>query len=89
MIASLEKSALDQVLTPVAHCFTPAVARKVASLRADPQFQARMDEFARKANEGELSEEEYSEYEAYVEAIDIISILQSKARRTLVDSNGG
>ena len=74
------------MLDPVARCFTPDVASQIASLRADATWQARLDAFAGKANDGELTEEEREEYDAYVEAIDLISILQAKARQILANS---
>ena len=83
MSTSHADTVLDEVLDPVARCFTPDVARQVAALRANPQLQARLDGLARKANEDELTEEERDEYLAYVEAIDLVSILQAKARQIL------
>ena len=85
MSTSHADTVLDEVLDPVARCFTPDVARQVAALRANPQLQARLDGLARKANEDELTEEERDEYLAYVEAIDLVSILQAKARQILRD----
>lgn len=70
------------MLDPVARCFTADVARQVAALRADSKLQARLDALARKANEGELSEDEHEEYDAYVEALDLVSILQAKPNRS-------
>ena len=61
-------------------CLTPEVAREIADLRADPELQARLDELAAKANEGALTEQERADYRAYIDAIDLISVLQSKAR---------
>jgi hypothetical protein len=55
------------MLEPVARCFTPAVAKQIAELTA-------------KCNEGQLTETEKREYQAYVEAIDLVGILQAKAR---------
>jgi hypothetical protein len=74
---------LDKMLEPVARCFTPAVAKQIAELRADPPTQARIDELAAKCNEGELTETEKREYQAYVDAIDLLGILQAKARNML------
>jgi len=74
---------LDRFLEPVTDALTPRVARKIAGLRADAQTQARVDKLAAKANLGELTPEEDAEYKAYVEAADIMGILQSKARRFL------
>jgi len=71
---------LDKMLEPVARCFTPAVAQQIVELRADLLTQARIDELAAKCNEGELTEAEQHEYGAYVEALDLIGILQAKAR---------
>ena len=78
-----ESTILDKMLEPVARCFTPAVAKQIAELRADLVTQARIDELAAKCNEGELSGAEKREYGAYVEAIDLIGILQAKARTLL------
>ena len=71
---------LERLLEPLKECFTPEVADRVANLRADPETQQRLDELAAKANEGELSDDERDEYRAYVDAIDVIGILQAKAR---------
>ena len=54
-------------------------------MRARPEEQARIDELADKASEGSLTAEERAEYEAYIDAIDVISILQAKARAVLAD----
>lgn len=86
MSTSHENAALDEVLEPIARCFTPEVARQIAELRAAPTLQTQLDELASKANEGKLTEEERKQYEAYVEAIDVISILQAKARKILANS---
>jgi hypothetical protein len=61
------------------------VARRIVNLRATPKQQTRIDELAQKANEGLLSETEAREYAAYVEGIDMIGILQAKARSVLAN----
>ncbi len=78
-----ESAILDKLLEPLARCFTPAVAKQIAELRADQETQARIVELAAKCNEGELTEAEEREYRAYVEAIELIGILQAKARAIL------
>lgn len=78
-----ESAILDKMLEPVVRCFTPAVARQIAELRADQVTQARIDELAVKCNEGDLTEAEKREYGAYVDAIDLIGILQAKTRTIL------
>ncbi len=77
------ESPLDRLLDPVARCFTTDVAQRLADIRPDPLTQARIDELAAKASEGILSPSEQAEYQGYVEAIDIVSILQAKARKLL------
>lgn len=74
---------LDEMLDPVGQCLTPAVAARIAALRADPETQERLDELADKNSEGTLTPRENAEYEAYVEALDVIAILQAKARKAL------
>ncbi len=83
MVRVHENAVFDEVLEPLFNCFTPEVARQIISIRADPDLQARLDSLDRKANEGKLSDAEREQYEAYVEAIDLISILQAKARKIL------
>lgn len=75
-----ENTILDKLLEPVTRCFTPAVAKQIAELRADLAIQARIDELAAKCNEGTLTEAEQREYGDYVDAIELIGILQAKAR---------
>lgn len=86
MSTTIENTVLDEVLEPVARCFTPDVARQIAALRAAPSLQTRLDDLAHKANEGQLTVEERANYEAYVEAIDLVSILQAKARKILANN---
>jgi hypothetical protein len=76
-------AALDRLLDPFSRILTPEFAKKVAGLRADPATQVRIDELADKCNEGQLTPEEEAEYTDYVEVIDLIGILQAKARAVL------
>jgi len=74
---------LDRFLDPVTDALTPETARAIVNLRADAETQARIDELRRKANDGTLTAEEDAEYKEFVEAVDIVSILESKARKFL------
>ena len=51
------------------------------ALGLDAQTQSRLDELAEKANSGHLTEEERSEYEEYVDGMDLVGILKSKCAR--------
>lgn len=74
---------LDRFLDPVTDVFTPEMAHTVVSLRADPDTERRINLLREKANRGVLTPEEDAEYKEFVEAVDIISIFQSKARKYL------
>jgi hypothetical protein len=74
---------LDRFLEPLAGCLSPDVAAKVADLRADEGMQNRIDYLAEQANEGLLTEEEREEYSGYLHAVDVITVLQTKARSQL------
>jgi hypothetical protein len=78
-----QRTYLDVLLDQVAQCFTTEVARRVVELRIDAPTRARVDELAEKANEGTLSEAERGEYAEFVEAADLLGILQLKARRVI------
>ena len=74
---------LDRILDPLTECFTPQVARRLAELTADSQTQEHLAVLAGKANEGRLSAEEDAEYRQAIDAIDMVAILQAKARAYL------
>jgi hypothetical protein len=86
---SAAASLLDRLLDPVGQCLTPDVARALLALRTDEDTQARIDELADKCSEGTLTAAERGEYEAYVSAIDLVGILQAKARGALARASGG
>ncbi len=77
------QSLLDRMLDPVSRCFDAESAKKLLDLRIDPAVQERVSELATRANEGLLTDAERTEYEAYINADDFISILKLKARRYL------
>lgn len=79
---------LDEVLEPLSRCLDIESARRVAEFRIAPQVQERIRALAERANDGLLGDEERLEYEALINAADIIMILKLKAERSL-RSNGG
>jgi hypothetical protein len=78
---------LDRLLEPFADCLSPEVAARIADLRADDELQERIDYLAERSNEGQLTEAEREEYTGYVHAIDVIAVLQAKARALIDKKN--
>ncbi len=78
-----EPAAFDRILDPLVECLTREAAQKIVNLRADPETQAKLDDLADKANEGQLSDEERAEYDGYLAAFHFITRLQAKARTRL------
>ena len=74
---------LDGLLDPLSRCFDAESARRLVEFRVDPPVQERIDTLAEQASEGTLNSDERAEYEALINAADIISILKLKARRHL------
>ena len=75
--------ALDRLLEPVTRCLTLDALRLLVDVHADPDLQERLELLADKNTEAELTADEREEYETYVRAIHVISILQAKARKLL------
>jgi hypothetical protein len=73
-------SYLDRLLEPLTDAFTPEMASALVELRADSELEAHINELRRKANDGTLTPGEDAEYKDFIEAVDLISILQAKAR---------
>lgn len=83
MNATSNRTILGRFLDPVTECLTPEVAAKIAALRASPADQARIEELAEKNSEGTITPEERDEYADMVLAVNMVSVLQAKARAAL------
>jgi hypothetical protein len=76
-------SYLDRLLEPLTGEFTPKMALALLELRADSELEAHIGELRRKANYGTLTPAEDAEYKDFVENVDLISGMQTRARRFL------
>jgi hypothetical protein len=74
---------LDSLWEPLSLCLDAESARRLVAFRIDEPVQARISTLGERANEGNLSASERSEYEALINAADFIAILELKARRHL------
>ncbi len=59
---------------------TDEQTRRLAELQGDSALAEQFTVLAEKANEGELSPAEQAEYEAYIEANNLLATLQAEAR---------
>jgi hypothetical protein len=82
-MATSTRFALDRLLTPIQDVLTPELAEVLVKLRADAATQAHLDDLAERHHEGQLTDEELTEYQALVGAADLIAVLQAKARSVL------
>ena len=74
---------LNGLLDPLSQCLDIESAQRVVQLQFSPIVQERINALAARANEGLLTDDEHSEYEAAINAADFISILKLKARQHL------
>lgn len=79
-IADDSHQAFHRGTAPIFALLTPDQTRRLAELQGDASLSDRLAELAVKANEGELSEAERAEYEAYIEANNLLAVLQAEAR---------
>ena len=75
--------ALDSFLEQLSRCLDSESVRRMADFQVDKTVQTRVGQFAERANEGLLTDEERTEYEAFINASDLFTILQLKAQRNL------
>ncbi len=74
-------SALDQLLNPDAGWLPPTSAQRLIEWTVSDDLRGRIEALGRKANRGELSADEDAEYQAYLDDVEVISLMQAKARR--------
>ncbi len=72
---------LDELLDPFTGCLDAGSAQRVARFEIAPSVQQKAAALAERANEGLLTQDEENDYEALINAADLIAILQLKARR--------
>lgn len=78
-MATLGSTALRDFLVQFTNGFTPELAEHFVTTQAQAELQERIQELAKKANEGDLSGKEQSENETYVEAMDVIALMRIKS----------
>jgi hypothetical protein len=71
---------------PIFAILTPDQTKRLAELEGDPGLSDRLAELAEKANTGDLSPSDREEYEAYIEANNLLAVLQAEARFRLNQS---
>jgi hypothetical protein len=73
-------SHLDRLPDPLTDAFTPKMSGALLELRGDSKLETHIGQLRQKANDGTLTPREDAEYKDFVEAVDLISIMQAKAR---------
>jgi hypothetical protein len=81
MVTTSESLAFDRGVRPMLEIVLPEKAEAIIGFRADPELQARIEELAQKSTEGELTEDERSEYAGYVRANKFVAILKRQAQQ--------
>lgn len=72
-----------RVLEPIPRSLPPEKTQQIAQAEADERFQQRVEDLARKANEGELTADERREFQAYIDAGDVVATMRAVARKLL------
>lgn len=73
----------DSLMESVASCLDAESVRALGVLKLNEKAKTRLELLAGKANEGQLTPEETSEYGRFIELGDIIATLRLKAERHL------
>lgn len=80
------QAAFHRATSPMFAILTPEQLRRLAELQADDSLAPRIEYLSRRANEGELTDAERDEYEGYIEANQLLAVMQSEARLRLSES---
>lgn len=78
---------LDQLLDPFTQCLDAESAQRVIEFGISQAVQERVSALAERANDGVLTEDERTDYEALINAADFIAILKLKAHRRLTPNS--
>ena len=86
MSTIINATAFNRGIDPILQFFTVDQARDIVQYRGDSDLQRRIEELAELSNEGNLTPDDQSEYEGYVQANKFVAILQAKVRKLLSTS---
>jgi hypothetical protein len=84
---TVEITAFERATDPLLRLLTREQAEQFVAWQGDDSLRSRIDQLAERNSEGELTADELAEYEGYVRANKFIAILQTKARKLLVQGN--
>ena len=79
---------LDEILDPLALCLDESAARRISAFRISPTVHARVEALGDLANDGSLTADERTEYEAIINTTDFVAILKLKATGRLATAGG-
>lgn len=77
---------LKPTIDPFAGMLNEESARALLQLKASPEAQAWAESTAVRCREGLLSDDELRQYESYAEMVDVVSLIQARARQYLKKS---
>jgi hypothetical protein len=83
MIKDMDTQILGRVLELDGMRLSPEKAQMVLSMGFSPEDREHIEELGEKANEGLLTDEERELYASYARVINLLGILQSRARVVL------
>ena len=76
----MDHTLLDLMFDPLARTFSKSQTQQVLGWKLTADQEERLEYLRERANEGTISENEDREYKRLVEDLDVIAILQAKAR---------
>lgn len=79
----MNDSLLDCLLGPLAESLTGSQAKDIVNWKLTPDQESRISYLRERANKGVATEDEDREYKRFVEELDVISILQARARKVV------
>jgi hypothetical protein len=82
-MSTTESAILTRIVLPDSATLTPAVAQSVLSMEFTDDDRRRMNELSLKAQDGSLTDDEQAELDSYERVGHFLSLLKSKARRSL------
>jgi len=89
MDTAINIAAFDRATSPLLGILSTEQVHKIVDYHADELLQAKIEQLARKANEGKLTDDERAEYEGYAQANKFVAVLQAQVRRRLASQSDG
>ena len=85
-MSGMSTAEVDQIFDSLGRCLTVEAATNLQEFRVGDDLQRQLDEWADKSCQGILDAAEREQYESVLRTLNLVAVLQAKARKLILEN---